>query len=309
MSTRRILITGAAGGVGTILTQRLKDDYDITGHDLVAQPEADPLILGADLASPLAVASSYATLAAGGKYCEPVPVTKVTSFDSKTYAVSNGNCKQVIDPVVAYRTTKILQTVLTQGTGKGIGLPGGRPAAGKTGTSDASMQTWFAGYTPQRSAAVWVGTPVKPSPMRGIYGATIAGPLWEKAIVLTSKGLPQENFKIIRDGSSDNADNADTAVPDVVGRSEGSATRRLEALGFNVEVASYKVRAPSISWGRVAYTDPRTGDIASKGDTITLYLSRGRPQPQQNNGGNNNGGGTNGGGNAGNPAPAASGGN
>ena len=50
MSTRRILITGAAGGVGTILTQRLKDDYDITGHDLVAQPEADPLILGADLA-------------------------------------------------------------------------------------------------------------------------------------------------------------------------------------------------------------------------------------------------------------------
>ncbi|MDO5712498.1 MAG: penicillin-binding protein, partial [Micrococcales bacterium] len=214
------------------------------------------VILGADLASPLAVASSYATLAAGGKYCEPVPVTKVTSFDSKTYAVSNGNCKQVIDPVVAYRTTKILQTVLTQGTGKGIGLPGGRPAAGKTGTSDASMQTWFAGYTPQRSAAVWVGTPVKPSPMRGIYGATIAGPLWEKAIVLTSKGLPQENFKIIRDGSSDNADNANNAVPDVVGRSEGSATRRLEALGFNVEVASYKVRAPSISWGRVAYTDP-----------------------------------------------------
>ena len=50
MSNRRILITGAAGGVGTILTHRLKDEYDITGHDLRAQPDADSVILGADLA-------------------------------------------------------------------------------------------------------------------------------------------------------------------------------------------------------------------------------------------------------------------
>jgi nucleoside-diphosphate-sugar epimerase len=49
MSNRRILITGAAGGVGTILTRRLKDEYDITGHDLKPQPDADPVILGADL--------------------------------------------------------------------------------------------------------------------------------------------------------------------------------------------------------------------------------------------------------------------
>ncbi len=262
------------------------------------------VILGADLASPLTVATSYATLAAGGKYCEPVPVTKVTSFDGKTYAVSNGNCKQVVDPVVAYRATKILQTVLTQGTGKNLGMPGGRQAAGKTGTSDSSMQTWFAGFTPQRSAAVWVGTPVKPTAMHGIYGATIAGPLWEKAITLTSKGLPEERFKIIRDGSTPSED---VEVPDVSGRSEGSATRRLEALGFNVEVASYKVRAPSISWGRVAYTDPRSGDIATKGDTITLYLSRGRPQPkpQPTRSSNNNDGGDSNRGNT--PAPSGDG--
>lgn len=286
------------------------------------------VILGADLASPLTVATSYATLAAGGKYCEPVPVTKVTSFDGKTYAVSNGNCKQVVDPVVAYRATKVLQSVLTEGTGRGIGMPGGRQAAGKTGTSDLSMQTWFAGFTPQRSAAVWVGTPVKPSPMHGIYGATIAGPLWSKAITLTSKGLPQERFKIIRDA---NSAVEEVEIPDVVGRSEGSATRRLEALGFNVEVASNKVRAPSIDWGRVAFTDPRSGDIAMKGDTITLYLSRGRPQPKpeptRTNPGNGNatggstpspsrgsgntgdggGGGGGGGGGTANPAPNATG--
>ncbi len=253
------------------------------------------VILGADLASPLTVASSYATLAAGGKYCPPLPVTKVTSFDGKNFAMPTNSCKQVVDPVIAYRTTKILKTVLTQGTGKRIGMPDGREAAGKTGTSDASMQTWFAGFTPQRAAAVWVGTPVKPSPMRGVYGADIAGPLWEKAISLSSKGLPEAHFKIVRDGS---ASKDDIEIPYVSGRSERSATRALEDLGLDVEVASYKVRAPTIGWGRVAFTDPRGGEIAKKGDSVTLYLSRGIPQPKEqpaaksetrkNNNGNNN---------------------
>ncbi|WEV78841.1 NAD(P)-dependent oxidoreductase [Janibacter cremeus] len=50
MTKRRILITGSAGGVGSVLTQRLKGEYDITGHDLTAAPDADPVVLGADLA-------------------------------------------------------------------------------------------------------------------------------------------------------------------------------------------------------------------------------------------------------------------
>ncbi|WP_338751887.1 NAD-dependent epimerase/dehydratase family protein [Janibacter alittae] len=50
MSTRRILITGSTGGVGSVLTQRLTHEYAITGHDLTAQPDADPVVLGADLA-------------------------------------------------------------------------------------------------------------------------------------------------------------------------------------------------------------------------------------------------------------------
>ncbi len=232
------------------------------------------VILGADLASPLTVANSYATLAAGGKRCDPVPVTDIKAFDGKTYKVSDGNCKQVIDPVVAYRSTRILQSVLTEGTGRAIGMPGGRQAAGKTGTADLSKQTWFAGFTPQRAAAVWVGTPDPPTAMPGVYGATIAGPLWERAIVLTSKGLPQERFKVLGTQESQQAE-----VPDVIGRSEGSATRRLEEAGFQVEVASRKVRANTIPWGRVADMSISAGDFAPKGETITLYLSRGIPAP------------------------------
>ena len=49
MTKRRILITGSTGGVGTVLTQRLKDEYDITGHDITGDASADPVVLGADL--------------------------------------------------------------------------------------------------------------------------------------------------------------------------------------------------------------------------------------------------------------------
>ena len=80
------------------------------------------VILGADNASPLTVATAYATLAAGGKRCDPVPVSQITAFDGKKYAVSTGNCKQVVDPVVAYQATRILQSVLTEGTGNDVRL-------------------------------------------------------------------------------------------------------------------------------------------------------------------------------------------
>lgn len=268
------------------------------------------VILGADNASPLTLAASYATLAAGGTYCTPVPVTAIASYTGQKYSVATGNCKQVIDPKVAYDTTKILQTVLEPGgTGSALGLSDGRPAAGKTGTADESKQTWFAGYTPQRAAAVWVGTPIAQRSLNGVtlggrsygsvFGATIAGPLWEDAMNLASKGLPAERFRLKSDGA---AQNADVTVPDVTGRSRNSATNRLETAGFTVQVADTKVNSDSVQYNRVARTEPAAGQGAAKGDTVTLYLSRGTYSGNggnnNNNGNNNNGGGgnTNGGG-------------
>ena len=49
---------------------------------------------------------------------------------------------------MANGVTKILKTVLTEGTGQGNELAGGRPAAGKTGTTGNNNETWFVGYTP-----------------------------------------------------------------------------------------------------------------------------------------------------------------
>jgi membrane peptidoglycan carboxypeptidase len=233
------------------------------------------VILGADNASPLTLAASYATLAAGGTYCEPVPVESITSFEGKKYAIASKGCKKVVSGDVAYDATRILQTVF-QGTARRVGGVPGRPSAGKTGTSDSSKQTWFAGYTPQRSAAVWYGTPVKPRAMPGIYGATVAGPLWRSVMASASEGLPVERFQRVKDQFTD--PNA-TEVPDVTGRSEGTARRILEEAGFSVRIG-YRMYSTYVSFGRVVSTDPGAQASSQKGSTVTLHLSRGkRPEP------------------------------
>ena len=112
----------------------------------------------------MTLASSYATVASGGTYCIPSPVLAITTSDHKALKLPKSQCKRVLEPDVANGVTKILKTVLTNGTGRGIGgLDGGRPVAGKTGTAGNraghTNESWFAGYTPQLSTAVWVGTP------------------------------------------------------------------------------------------------------------------------------------------------------
>ena len=163
-----------------------------------------PIALGANPVSPLTLANAYATVAAGGTRCDPVPVTSVTRLDGSRVRVATGRCRQVLDPAVASATTAILRHVLTgQGaTAQGIHLAGGRPAAGKTGTANLGNATWFVGYTPQLASAVWVGAPddinirlrniqLGGTFYRGqVFGATIAAPLWAQVMDQASQGLP-----------------------------------------------------------------------------------------------------------------------
>jgi len=123
-----------------------------------------PVTLGSDSTSPLTLASAYATAASGGTYCVPSPVLAITTSDHKALKLPKNQCSRVLEADVANGVTKILKNVLRPGgTASNVGgLGGGRPVAGKTGTSDHSNETWFVGYTPQLSTAVWVGTPNDP---------------------------------------------------------------------------------------------------------------------------------------------------
>ena len=132
--------------------------------------------LGADAISPLEEASAYATLAAGGIYSKPMAITKVVLAGGKVdtdVGWGNPQRKRVISDGVASEVTRILQMNIQEGTGVGANI--GRPAGGKTGTTDNHADAWFSGYTPQLETTDWVGYPGGEIPMESVHGIAVAG--------------------------------------------------------------------------------------------------------------------------------------
>jgi penicillin-binding protein 1A len=122
------------------------------------------LALGAQEVSALELATVQATLASGGVYRPPTAVTRITAPDGAVlYERGTPAGERVMDEAVAWLTTTALQEVVTRGTGIRADIR--RPVAGKTGTSQAAADAWFAGYTPDLAAAVWIGFPDAAVPM------------------------------------------------------------------------------------------------------------------------------------------------
>ncbi|MGZ4619513.1 MAG: transglycosylase domain-containing protein [Frankiaceae bacterium] len=115
------------------------------------------LTLGTFEVSVMDMASAYATLAAHGVRCDPHSVLAITDAQGQV-PVQPSKCQPVLRPEIADKVTSVLEGVITQGTGA-ANAPIGRPAAGKTGTTDNFSNAWFVGYVPQMAAAVWVGDP------------------------------------------------------------------------------------------------------------------------------------------------------
>ena len=132
--------------------------------------------LGSIEVSPLEMASAYATLAAGGIYSKPFAIRRVVlpSGEEDTEAPwGEVERQRVLPDWVAYEVTRILEQNVTGGTGTQAYF--GRPAAGKTGTTDRHTDAWFCGYTPNLMTAVWVGYPVAQIPMESVHGISVAG--------------------------------------------------------------------------------------------------------------------------------------
>jgi membrane peptidoglycan carboxypeptidase len=167
--------------------------------------------LGTNPITPIEMAAAYATLADQGTYCKPYVITGVTDLSGKKYKGQTQACKGVLDPNVANELTSMLEGVLTQpgATAAGLGLDGGHVAAGKTGTTDSSVATWFDGYTPQLATAVWTGF-INPNSKEGdymgnitvggtyyggeIFGATISAPIWQAAMNGALANQPDVGF-------------------------------------------------------------------------------------------------------------------
>jgi membrane peptidoglycan carboxypeptidase len=249
-----------------------------TGAEIECYPAV--VTLGANDTTPLTLATSYATLAAEGRYCAPNPILSITTNDKKAIKLPATNCKQVITKEVANGATELLKGVIEKGTGRGAKLDGGRPAAGKTGTTDNHVESWFVGYTPQLASAVWVGTPYSQKRMKNIrlgndfygevFGGTISAPIWKELMDSTSAilGKPMRDF----DEPGSKILNGDViSIPSVSGMTVERATSVLKAAGFSAQVAGKTYN--SMDRGRVVYTDP--SGRAVRGTTVGLWVSLG----------------------------------
>lgn len=113
--------------------------------------------------SPLEHAGAYATIANNGIYLPPIFYTKVIDKNEEVLIDnvkdSVGQMRKVISQDTAYIVTNMMRDVVTgsEATGSSAALPNGMPVAGKTGTTNSSMDRWFAGFTPYYVASVWVG--------------------------------------------------------------------------------------------------------------------------------------------------------
>jgi len=148
--------------------------------------------------TPLEMASAYSTLADGGMHAEPVGILKVTDKDGKDIFTAKTTAKRAIDAAVAYLTTDILKGVIQHGTGSAASI--GRPAAGKTGTTQNNADAWFVGYTPDLACSVWVGFADSQRPMTSVHGIKVTGGsfparIWAAFMKSALAGTPETQFK------------------------------------------------------------------------------------------------------------------
>jgi penicillin-binding protein 1A len=107
----------------------------------------------------------------------------------------------VIPDGVAYTVTKILEQNVLYGTGTRANF--GRPAAGKTGTTDDHADAWFCGYLPNLQATVWVGYPQGEIPMQNVHGIAVAGgsfpaEIWRRFMEQATRYSPAQDFPLPR---------------------------------------------------------------------------------------------------------------
>jgi membrane peptidoglycan carboxypeptidase len=197
--------------------------------------------LGTNNITPVEMAEAYATLASGGTYCKPYAITGVTDSSGKQYAAQSKQCTKVLDTNTVNELTYMLQGVVKWGTAAGAVTLDGREVAGKTGTTDGGVATWFDGYTPQLATAVWTGyinwntttkmenIKIGPKYFSGqVFGASISAPIFNDAMTGALSGVAAESFTaptgFDNSGSSQNQGTGTGTTGGAVGATTGGTT-------------------------------------------------------------------------------------
>jgi membrane peptidoglycan carboxypeptidase len=246
------------------------------------------LALGTFEVTPLEMANVYSVFASGGIKCNPVAIVSgVRTSSGAQVPVSDADCHQELDPNIAALMDDALQGPFQAGgTLSTVGGPAGRPAGGKTGTTDNSGANWTAGMTPQYATVVWVGDPrggqrypltqvrAYGRTLYNTFGASIAGPVWKEVMTGIHTGLPAAAFPAA--DPSPLRSIITKRVPDVRGMTTSAAVSALRTAGLKVTISDTTAPDDGLSdRDIVAGQSPAGGSNAGAENTITLTLSHG----------------------------------
>ncbi len=241
-------------------------------------PAYPSIALGTHNVSVIDMASAFGTLANLGTHYDPVVITEVIDRAGETVFEADPVAKDVVDPEVAYAAINIMKGVITGGTARRANI--GRPAAGKTGTSQNYRDAWFCGFTPQLTTAVWTGYYEAETSMRNVngvrgFGGTLSAPVWADYMSKALDGLPALDWPR-------------QAAPDYRWDSDWAATQPADSyVGFDLEdvlkdlknsdfkIVIVEEYHPEIAEGVIIEQTPEEGDPIAPGKTLTLVVSKG----------------------------------
>lgn len=264
--------------------------------------------------SPLEMANAYATLAAGGTHAEVLSITSVEGPDGEVLMSKKPKTERVMDEAVAFLTTDILKGVITKGTGTAAAI--GRPAAGKTGTTQKYRDAWFVGYTPDIATAVWVGHADSQREMTSVHGRAVTGgsfpaQIWSKFMQAAHAKIDEHSFErpdgltkvkvcsetgglatefcpktvsalVLAKHKPDECDvhtePIEVKIPKLVGLTKEAALGALQELELEVNVIDKPVAG--VAEGIVAEQKPAAGKMVQPKSTVTIVVSTGAAADQ-----------------------------
>ncbi len=160
-----------------------------------AQTDANPSMALGGLThgvTPLEMAGAFGGFANMGQFNKPVAISKIIDRNGKVIFEHKPNPIQVCKPASAYMLIDMMRDNMRRGTGTGAAIS--RPCAGKTGTTSEYRDAWFVGFTPNLSAAVWIGDDNN-EPLGGMTGGGEPATLWHAFMVNAVDELPAEDFE------------------------------------------------------------------------------------------------------------------
>ena len=180
--------------VGRDVVRKVATEFGIDS-DLADGPA---LALGVSESTLLEMTGAYAGILNGGTSVTPYGLSSLTLRGDERPLLdhTSGLGERVIQTEAARQLTYMMYRGIEDGTGQRAKLTDGRPAAGKTGTTQGARDAWFIGFTGDYVAGVWMGYDDN-QPLSGVTGGGLPAEIWQETMMRVHDGLPVQPLPMI----------------------------------------------------------------------------------------------------------------